>query len=211
MDIYSLRKEYRASSLEPKDLEKDPFKQFEKWFLEVQKAAIEEPNAMALATVNGEGHPTCRMVLLKKWDQNGFVFFTNKESKKGHDLMIHPFAAATFFWRELERQVRIEGSIETVSGEETAEYFSKRPRKSQIAAWASHQSDPLRSREELIQKYEEIAKKYEGQDIPVPPFWKGYRIKPVLLEFWQGRESRLHDRFEYHFEQDNWIITRLSP
>lgn len=211
MDISKIRKEYQSLPFDKMDLDSSPFRQFEKWFQEALQSEVMEPNAMALSTVNSVGQPNCRMVLLKKWDDNGFVFFTNYGSPKAHALDDKPEAALTFFWKELERQIRIEGIAEHTSKEDSAIYFAQRPRKSQLSAWASNQSQPVESREALEKEYDRCEKLYEGQDVPLPPFWGGFRIKPIRFEFWQGRRDRLHDRFEYKLEKGKWIITRLSP
>jgi len=170
-----------------------------------------EPNAMILATANKDGAPSARTVLLKGFDERGFVFYTNYESAKAKNLSENPIASLLFFWAELERQARIEGKVEQVSKADSEEYFRSRPRESQLGAWASKQSSVIASREVLEKKFEEMRKKFEGKEIPLPPFWGGYRVIPQSIEFWQGRESRLHDRICYSFENGKWKIERLSP
>lgn len=196
--------------LQESDLDSNPLKQFEKWFEEVLASGLEEPNAMVLSTVN-EGKPSARIVLLKDID-SGFKFFTNYGSKKGQEIEENPQVALTFFWKELERQVRIEGVVEKVSAAESDEYFSSRPRGSQIGAWVSHQSAAIASREVLEATNAELEARFEGKEISRPAHWGGYRLIPTYMEFWQGRPSRLHDRLAYiKINRDNWKIERLSP
>lgn len=211
MDIPDRRREYSLAPLEKKDLAGDPFVQFGIWFQEAEKIQGEEANAMALATVDQKKRPSCRMVLLKSWDGRGFVFFTNYLSRKGRELYENPQAAATFYWDKLEKQVCIEGSAEKISRHESESYFKQRPRKSQIGAWASLQDVPLNSRAILEECYAIYELKYRGKEIPMPPYWGGFRIIPKRFEFWKGRENRLHDRFEYFFRDNGWHIQRLSP
>lgn len=211
MDLSDLRKEYRLSKLEEADLKEDPFKQFEKWFKEALKSQVLEPSAMALSTVKEDNRPSCRMVLLKRFDETGLYFFTNYESPKAHCLNVNPFGTLTFFWKELERQVIIEGKVSKTSKEISAEYFAKRPRNSQISSAISHQSQPLSSRKILEETAETLAHASEGKSIPCPLFWGGYSLKPDRFEFWQGRENRLHDRFEYVLKGGAWQIQRLYP
>ena len=208
--IADIRKDYKLQSLDETDVARNPTEQFTKWWNEAINSNIDEVNAMTLATVNKNGLPSARIVLLKGYDENGFVFFTNYLSDKGKELAHNPNAALVFFWKELERQVRIEGTVEKVSNEESDEYFASRPAGSRIGAWASHQSAVIEYRqviEQNVKKYTEIF----GDEIPRPDNWGGYRVKPVLMEFWQGRSSRLHDRIQYRKENEQWIMERLAP
>lgn len=210
-NINTLRKEYRLKSLDLNHLNPDPFLQFMAWFQEVLQAKVEEPNAMTLATASATGRPSCRTVLLKAVDGRGFLFFTNYHSRKGQELESNPFACVTFYWKELERQVIIEGGVERLTREESEQYFMSRPRGSQISAWASQQDSLLRAREELEEAFRYYEKLYEGKSIPTPPYWGGFRLIPEQFEFWQGREDRMHDRLRYRFEQGKWKIERLAP
>ena len=210
--ISSIRREYMRESLSESDVYSDPFRQFDRWWEEVLKADIDEVNAMSLSTVSAAGFPGSRIVLLKGYDDNGFVWFTNYESRKGQDLAENPRASLLFFWKELERQVRIEGFCERVSSEESDAYFNSRPEGSRIGAWASPQSRPIESREILDLNLAAISEKFSDTPIYRPPQWGGYRLKPVAMEFWQGRPSRLHDRIRYDRSDDQgWKITRLAP
>lgn len=214
--LQNLRQDYRAASLDISDVETEPFKQFAKWFSEALEVSTDEPNAMTLATVSAEGKPSARVVLLKGFDNQGFVFYTNYSSKKGQDLLQNPNAALCFWWYALERQVRIEGIIEKVTKEESEAYFQSRPRGSQIGAMASPQSQVVIDRIALEQKYAELAQQYGdtegGQPIPKPEFWGGYRLRPQMIEFWQGRRSRLHDRIRYVLTENKaWRIERVAP
>ena len=197
--------------LTKKKVDPNPFDQFSHWFNELLKSNVKEPNAMILATASSEGIPSVRTVLLKKFDEEGFVFYTNYESHKAADLSENPNAEILFMWLELERQVRIKGKVEKVSEKESEEYFHSRPTNSQIGAWASKQSSVIPDRVFLEEKFQETAEKYKDGVIPLPPFWGGYRLKPVGFEFWQGRESRLHDRISYRKKNNTWEIVRLSP
>jgi pyridoxamine 5'-phosphate oxidase len=209
--IAELRKEYARESLDIKDVARDPITQFERWFEEALHAGFTEPNAMTLATADGDGRPSARIVLLKGFDARGFVFFTNYESRKGAELAENPQAALLFHWVELERQVRIEGSVEKVSGQESDDYYRTRPSGSRLGAWASPQSRVVARREDLEERWAGFAARY-GDDPPRPAHWGGYRLSPVLLEFWQGRVSRLHDRVRYRREGLGvWRIDRLAP
>jgi pyridoxamine 5'-phosphate oxidase len=212
MNLEDLRREYTQRGLREEDLAPDPFTQFGAWFDEVTQADIREPNAMTLATATPDGQPSARMTLLKGVDARGFVFYTNYKSRKGNELTTNPRAALVFFWVQLERQVRVEGRVERVSGEESDSYFASRPEGSQLGAWASQQSAVLPDRGRLEARYEELRAQYEGQEIPRPSFWGGYRVVPEMVEFWQGRVNRLHDRLRYRRQADgSWAIERLSP
>ncbi len=209
-----LRMEYRQASLGRADVADDPFRQFHTWFSEAQDSGIQEPNAMTLATVDAAtGQPSSRIVLLKGLDETGFTFFTNYESRKGRDLAGQPKAAAGFFWKELERQVNIRGTVERVTREESTAYFHSRPRSSQLGAHASAQSRVITGRTWLEEQFHRLGEKWpEGTEIPLPDTWGGYRLIPEVMEFWQGRPSRLHDRICYTRETDGgWRIDRLSP
>jgi pyridoxamine 5'-phosphate oxidase len=192
-------------------LSQDPLEQFEHWFAEAKRAGVEVPEAMTLATADAEGAPSARMVLLKGAGEDGFVFYTGYGSRKSEELEQNPSAALVFYWRPLGRQVRVEGSVERVSEAESAEYFATRPRGSQLAAWASRQSRPLGSREELERRYAELEREYEDRDVPLPPHWGGYRLRPEAIEFWEHRENRLHDRIRYTRTREGWKVERLSP
>ena len=208
-DLASLRLNYLLNELVEENVLKNPFKQFEKWFNEALEAQILEPNAMHLATVSN-GKPHGRIVLLKGFDENGFVFYTNYESNKGKEIGETPFASLTFFWGGMERQVRIEGNIVKTSAQESDEYFQSRPHGSQVGAWVSHQSSIV-TRQELEQKQQELEALYANKTIPRPAYWGGYRIIPERIEFWQGRPSRLHDRILFTKVENDWKIDRLSP
>jgi pyridoxamine 5'-phosphate oxidase len=192
-------------------LSQDPLELFEHWFAEAKRAGVEVPEAMTLATATGGGVPSARMVLLKGADEDGFVFYTGYGSRKSDELEQNQRAALVFYWRPLGRQVRVEGPVERVSEPESAAYFATRPRGSQLAAWASQQSRPLRSREELDRRYAELEREYEGRDVPLPPHWGGYRLHPEAIEFWEHRENRLHDRLRYTRAREGWKAERLSP
>lgn len=213
VSLADLRKEYRLRGLAEADVERDPLRQFQRWFDEALAAALPEPNAMTLATVSAQGKPSARMVLLKGFDAAGFVFFSNYESRKGGELAARPEAALVFYWAELERQVRIEGRVERTTAEESDAYFHSRPVGSQIGAIASHQSSVLANRQELEARSAALDEAYQGQTVPRPAFWGGYRVVPEVYEFWQGRPSRLHDRLRYRRASGEgaWIIERLSP
>lgn len=210
--IAAIRKEYRQHELNENEVAGDPFAQFQQWWNQALESKIDEVNAMTLATADKEGHPSARIVLLKGFDENGFIFFTNYNSSKGMQLEENPFASLVFFWKELERQVRIEGNVIKTGASESDDYFKSRPRESRLGAWASAQSNVVASREELQQKLAQLETKYPGEDIPRPPHWGGYRLIPRLIEFWQGRPGRLHDRLRYtRGEENNWLIERLAP
>lgn len=210
--IADLRREYSLQQLNKKDAHPNPFEQFTLWFDQAVAAKLPEPNAMTLATATSDGKPSARMVLLKGYDERGFVFYTNYKSRKGQQLLANPWGAIAFWWTQLERQVRIEGQIEQVSAEESDAYFHSRPQDSQLGAWASEQSQVIDSREVLEQRLQQLKKEYETKTIPRPPHWGGFRLIPVAIEFWQGRPSRLHDRLLYQrTEEGSWMIQRLSP
>ncbi len=210
-NLADLRNEYLLRELSEDSVAADPFVQFANWLDEYLATEPPEPNAVLLSTVDGDGDPSSRVVLLKGFDTNGFVFFTNYESRKSRDLNGHPQAAMTFFWPELERQIHIRGAAARTSREESESYFASRPVQSKIGAWASKQSTKLESRAALEARFEEMSRRFGDGDIPCPPFWGGYRIAPQRFEFWQGRQSRLHDRICYERQDDGWKITRLYP
>lgn len=210
--LAELRRDYTLQELSETDVNLNPFKQFQKWFDHSLAAQLPEPNAMTLATAAQDGKPSARIVLLKAYDERGFVFYTNYKSHKGQELADNPQAALVFWWAELERQVRIEGCVQKVSDQESDEYFHSRPVTSRLGAWVSEQSRVISSREVLALRLQELKTEYENQHIPRPPHWGGYRVIPTVIEFWQGRPSRLHDRLNYRRgDNDSWLIERLSP
>ncbi len=211
MDIFQFRNEYLKGGLERSDLEDNPFKQFEKWFNHAVECKVKEPNAMAVSTVDENGAPTSRVVLLKSWDEKGFVFYTNYHSKKAADLEKNPRVCALFVWLDLERQLRINGRAEKVSTAESLRYFLSRPFGSRLGAWVSHQSSIITSRSLLEMQFDKMKRKFADGQIPLPDFWGGFRIVPEYFEFWQGRENRLHDRFAYQKNGESWDISRLAP
>jgi len=209
--IEKLRHEYGNTPLLEEKLYPDPMQQFTFWLEEAIRAEVFEPNAMTLSTVTLPGRPSARTLLLKKVDKRGFLFFTDYASRKGQHLVSHPFASLTFWWKEIYRQVTIEGAVKKASRKEAVAYFNKRPRGARLAAYASTQSAPLASREELEEVYSRLQKKCRGKDIPCPKTWGGYWVIPDRMEFWQGRKNRLHDRFLYACANGEWLLTRLSP
>jgi pyridoxamine 5'-phosphate oxidase len=209
--VAHLRKDYGQASLDENEVAPDPIVQFTRWFEEALKAEVNEPNAMSVATVDQEGRPTSRIVLVKQFDERGFTWYTNYASQKGQQLLSKPFAALLFFWSELERQVRIEGRVERTTDEESDKYFNSRPLKSRLSAIASEQSAPIASRAALEQNYEEVVRQY-GEAPPRPQHWGGFRLVPERIEFWQGRRSRFHDRIVYTRQEDgSWTRQRLQP
>ena len=211
-DIQNIRSEYLAASLSENDAHADPIKQFDKWFNEALKSDLQEPTAMTLATATHDGRPSARIVLMKGFDHNGFVFYTNYLSRKGKEIAKNPLGAIMFYWGPLERQVRIEGTIEKISKEDSIKYFNTRPRKSQMSAVISPQSQEIADREMLEKKWQEAETEFGEDEIPKPSFWGGYILKPRLIEFWQGRRSRLHDRILYKkIDNKNWKKVRLAP
>lgn len=211
-NIADIRRDYSHKSLSEKDVDVNAIKQFKKWWDEAASSSIDEVNAMTLATASVDGLPSARIVLLKEVNDKGFVFFTNYESYKAQQLAENPKACLVFFWKELERQVRITGLIEKISGKQSDDYFQTRPESSRIGAWASPQSRVIENRDWLDEKFNELVNKMEGTPIARPPHWGGYVVKPVVIEFWQGRPSRLHDRIQYTLEENGeWKIERLAP
>ncbi len=207
-----LRREYTDAGLDEQDLEANPFKQFEKWFQEAVGAKIDLPDAMTLATATKDGIPSARIVLLRGHDERGFVFYTDYESQKGKELVENPNAALVFYWRELDRQVRIVGQVSKVSRENSNNYFQSRPVGSRLAALASRQSKIIPDRKVLEEQFNQLAERYQDKEIPLPANWGGYRLSPDMIEFWSGRPSRLHDRLRYTRQPNNdWRIERISP
>lgn len=210
--IQNNRRQFMSAPFNESDVKENAIDQFTEWFENAVESGIKDPFALTLATASKTGMPSARVVYMRDVSTNGLVFFTNYSSHKGHDLLENPYATANFYWEDLSRQVRFSGKVEKVSKTESDEYFASRPRESQIGAWASNQSSALKNREELIQRLENLKEKFEGEEVPRPEFWGGYRLIPTHIEFWQGRESRLHDRIQYTLKDDSsWKITRLFP
>jgi pyridoxamine 5'-phosphate oxidase len=211
-NIATIRKEYCQQTLQETNVNKDAMEQFGTWWKDALKSEIEEVNAMTLATATAAGKPSARIVLLKGFDKNGFIFFTNYHSHKGKQLEENPMGSLVFFWKELERQVRVEGTVAKISAKESDVYFNSRPIESRIGAWASPQSKVISSRQVIEENIIELEKSFAGKEIDRPPHWGGYMVKPLLVEFWQGRPGRLHDRIQYTFlKEGGWKIERLAP
>jgi pyridoxamine 5'-phosphate oxidase len=212
MDVSDVRRDYTRAALDERDVAAEPIAQFRVWFVEALAANPLDPTAMTLATADGEGRPSARVVLLKGYDERGFVFFTNYGSRKARELLVNPYAALVFYWPTFDRQVRAEGTVAKTSREETAAYFATRPLASRLSAWASRQSAPVAGREALEKALAAAADRFAGTEVPAPEFWGGYRLSPTWVEFWQGRESRLHDRLAYRRDaRGAWTIERLQP
>lgn len=211
LDLQDMRRDYKKATLDETSVDKNPFIQFEKWFTDAKETLVSEPNAMILATSSAAGIPNIRAVLLKIFDEKGFVFFTNYTSDKSKEMDENPHVAIEFLWLELERQVRVIGTCEKISTAESLSYFIKRSRASQIGAWVSDQSSMVSSRKMLAMQIEKMKTKFKNGNIPLPDFWGGYRVIPTKIEFWQGRESRLHDRILYTKTNRTWEISRLAP
>ncbi len=211
MDVSDLRRSAEQRELTRKDLKNDPFKQFEEWFELACEVVQFDPNAMSMCSVDADKRPYTRTVLLKSFDEGGFVFYTNYESRKARHMDANPEVSLLFFWRELGRQIGIRGSVEKLTAAESLKYFASRPRGSQLGAWVSPQSSTITSRALLKNKFEEIKQKFANKEVPLPSFWGGYRVVPREIEFWQGRDDRLHDRFLYSRDGDDWSLERLAP
>lgn len=211
MSIRDRRIQYETAGLDVDDLKSDPFEQFNLWYSQAEEAGIAEPHAMTLSTVDASGAPDARVVLARAADERGFVFYTNYDSAKSAQLEENPVASAVFAWLDLHRQVRVRGNIMKVSAAESDDYFASRPRASQIGAWASPQSQVLANRDELESLVADMTARFEGKEVPRPENWGGWRLIPVSIEFWQGRPSRLHDRFRYVRDRDSWKMSRLAP
>lgn len=212
LSLPDIRKDYRMATLDEKDVNSNPFAQFEKWFGEILHSGIAEPNAMTLATATKKGHVSARIVLLKGFDSAGFYFYTNYESKKANQINENPAGALVFFWKELERQVRIEGRITRSDGQNSDAYYQSRPEKSRISAWASPQSQVIPDRAHLEDRVKRTEEQFKDSSLTRPPFWGGYLLQPALFEFWQGRGDRLHDRIQYLSDAGGtWKIQRLAP
>jgi pyridoxamine 5'-phosphate oxidase len=210
-ELAALRREYGDSGLDHPDLTPDPIAMFRHWMHDTVVAGLHEPNAMVVSTVSADGLPSSRMVLLKGVDERGFVFYSNYDSRKGGELATNPHAALLFPWHDLQRQVRVEGGVEQLTPEESAAYFATRPRGSQLGAWASPQSDEVPSREQLESRYAEMEERFGDGEVPLPPHWGGYLVRPDVVEFWQGRRGRMHDRLVYRRTGEDWVTVRLAP
>jgi pyridoxamine 5'-phosphate oxidase len=211
-DIAAMRKIYKLKSLKEEDVNADPIKQFETWWKEAMDSKVDEPNAMTLATSTPSGKPSARIVLLKRIHKGGFVFYTNYNSRKGHEIQNNSFVALLFFWKQLEKQIRVEGKIRKLEARESDEYFATRPRESQLGAWSSPQSSQIESAEFLVENMKKYEEKFHGENVPRPEYWGGYLVEPNVIEFWQGRPGRLHDRLQYTLTGNNeWVINRLAP
>ncbi len=213
MSIDAIRENYDYPPLTEREVHADPIEQFRLWFDEAWRSDARQPNAMTLATCSKEGIPSARVVLLKGFDREGFVFYTNYQSAKADDLDANPNASLVFYWTQLARTVRINGTVSKVSREDTDAYFMSRPRDSQLGAWASDQSQVIDSREALYERFEHYKAKFQGRDIPTPPCWGGYVVRPTAIEFWQGQANRLHDRLRYQLKDDGrtWTLERQAP
>lgn len=209
--INTLRHDFSKQTLDESQVDKSPFLQFEKWFKEAVDAHVNEPNAMTVATASKSGKPAARILLLRNFNENGFVFYTNYDSRKGEEIDANPHCALLFFWPELERQVRIEGKLIKQTAAESDLYFNTRPRTSKLGAWTSPQSKVVKNRKELDELYEQMSQRFPSEDVPRPPRWGGYVLQPDSIEFWQGRPSRMHDRILYTLVNGNWKIERLAP
>ncbi|MDZ7771950.1 MAG: pyridoxamine 5'-phosphate oxidase [Balneolaceae bacterium] len=209
--LAAIRREYAGEPLDDRSVFEDPVEQFQTWFEQALEAEPMDPNAMTLSTATPDGRPSSRVVLLKGFDPEGFRFYTNYRSRKGRELEKNPRAALCIYWPAMSRQVRIEGEVEKLGRAESREYFRQRPRPSRIAAWASEQSRRVESREELEMRFRDYEKQFEGGEVPLPEFWGGYLLRPDVIEFWQGREERMHDRLVYRREGESWDIRRLAP
>ena len=210
-DLSDFRQEYGSHKLVVEKMNDQPLVQFKQWFKEAENSGINEPNTMTLATVDSEGQPTIRVVLLKEITEQGLIFYSNFNSRKGKELALHPKAAINFYWQAVERQVRFDGSISKVSDSKSDAYFKTRPRGSQLGAWVSAQSETIPSRQHLEDELERTTERFANQDIPRPPHWGGFFLTPVSVEFWQGGKNRLHDRILYRFQDDQWVRSRLAP
>lgn len=210
-EIEDLRREYVREELLEQNISKTPIDQFSAWFEQALLSEVSDPNAMSLATATKDAKPSVRIVLLKGFDEQGFRFFSNYKSRKGEELDENPYASLCFYWPELERQVRLEGEVSKLNRAESKEYFQKRPRLSQLGAWASEQSKTVESREKLEQRFRELEEQFDDQPVPMPEFWGGYLLVPSAIEFWQGRKGRLHDRLLYQKKSGGWAISRLCP
>jgi pyridoxamine 5'-phosphate oxidase len=210
-ELADLRRDYVHAVLDEQTAEDEPFAQFGRWFAEAVRAQIVEPHAMTLATADADGVPSARVVLLRAWDEHGFVFFTNYGSRKGRELDVRPRAALVFYWAPLDRQVRIDGTVERLAVAASDAYFARRPRGHRVSAWASPQSEPIANRTTLERAVADVEARFAGIDIPRPAFWGGYRVVPEHIEFWQGRPNRVHDRLAYARTSDGWARARLAP